>query len=351
MGMPRVIIADTEINYIVPIQMKFAMEFFNRMEIEIITDKTYFNELFCKPQKVDILIISEEFFDNSLMKHEINNIFLMQESENEVENSIGNITYINKYSSIKEIFNKIVGKALKELQTDTGKQGSKIVVVTSPIGGAGKTTISVGMCGCLAKEYKNVLYLNASRLQAEQYMFTDNSVLNQMNVYTGLLKSNMDVYRCLKEYIRNEIFNYVPPLKSSLISLGIDCSIFQRIATDAKASGEYDYIVVDTEGVLDENLINLLNVADSVIVVVKQNVNSRKCLRRFLSSINNTDSTKYIFVCNDYDNTKENAFITLDKKERLDISEYVEHNENFDEFRITEYLMINGIKKISYLFD
>ena len=60
MKRPRIIIADTDSNYIVPLQLKFAEEFFDKVDLEIITDPAYFSELFSVPQTADILIVSVE---------------------------------------------------------------------------------------------------------------------------------------------------------------------------------------------------------------------------------------------------------------------------------------------------
>ena len=41
---PRIIIADMDINYIMPIQLRFVEDFFEKVELEIITDKSFFDE-------------------------------------------------------------------------------------------------------------------------------------------------------------------------------------------------------------------------------------------------------------------------------------------------------------------
>ena len=84
----RVIVADTDINYIIPLQLKFAEEFFDAIELEIISDRSYFEELFASPQKADILVVSEELYDTSLQRHNISNIFLMTEQYEEMKNRI-----------------------------------------------------------------------------------------------------------------------------------------------------------------------------------------------------------------------------------------------------------------------
>lgn len=54
-----------------------------------------------------------------------------------------NVNQIFKYTSIKEIFNEIIGKSAGELNVATvEKKETQIIVFTSGYGGAGKTTIS-----------------------------------------------------------------------------------------------------------------------------------------------------------------------------------------------------------------
>ena len=60
MAKPRIIIADTDINYIIPLQAKFAKEFPGETDLEIITEPAYFEQLFSSPQKIDILIVSNQ---------------------------------------------------------------------------------------------------------------------------------------------------------------------------------------------------------------------------------------------------------------------------------------------------
>lgn len=41
MGKPRIIIADADVNYILPLQLKFAEEFLDEIDLEIISDPSY----------------------------------------------------------------------------------------------------------------------------------------------------------------------------------------------------------------------------------------------------------------------------------------------------------------------
>ena len=129
MSKVRVIIADTDINYIIPLQLKFAEEFFDAIDLEVISDRSYFEKLFAVPQKADILIVSEELYDSSLQRHNVSNIFLMTEQYEEGQTAELNVNRIFKYTSIKEIFSEITGKSASALKIQKERQEPKIVLV------------------------------------------------------------------------------------------------------------------------------------------------------------------------------------------------------------------------------
>ena len=79
MAKPRIIIADTDAGYIIPLQLKFAEDFFEKVDLEIITDTDYFEALFSTPQKIDILIVSEDLYSTAMQRHNISHIFVMNE--------------------------------------------------------------------------------------------------------------------------------------------------------------------------------------------------------------------------------------------------------------------------------
>ena len=146
MAKPRIIIADTDINYIIPLQAKFAEEFPDETELEIITDQSYFEQLFASPQKADILIVSDRLYSGALRRHDIGYIFVMAEQYEEGTTEELSINRLFKYTSLREIFNEIVGKSSDVLNTKIHtKKACQTVLVCSACGGAGKTTVAMGL--------------------------------------------------------------------------------------------------------------------------------------------------------------------------------------------------------------
>ncbi len=350
MTKPRVIIADTDINYIIPLQLKFAKDFFEQVEIEIITDKKYFDELFMEPQKAEILIVSDDLYNTTLQRHNISNIFIMMEQYEDEQTGDLNAVKLFKYTSIKEIFNEIISKSAQDLKLDRQKeQDTQIIVVTSASGGVGKTTIAMGLSVCLTKNYKKVLYINASRLQAFQYILNNQAPITVSDVYAQLANPGENIYSEIKHTIRNEVFSYLPPFKASLMSVGLKFSVYEKIALSVKESNEYDFIIIDAENAFDEQYTRLLDIADKVLVIVNQTVKSVYYTNQLVANVNGINSGKYLFVCNDFDKEKNNALISPDIVLKFNVGNYVEHIRDYDTKKVTDYVNEPGIQKSTFL--
>jgi len=358
MANPKVIIADEDVNYIIPLQFKFVTEFFNKIDLEIITDKEYFNEYFTAPRTAEILIISEDLYDSSFQRHNFDNIFIMYENENDNDNDNEdegkttelNINRIFKYSSIKDIFNEIIGKSSTVLKIERAvKKETQVILFYSASGGTGKTTVSMGVCATMAKNYKRVLYINAAGLQAFQHMLDNHSSLSMSDVYTKLADANEKIYSDIKHVIRKELFSYIPPFKASLMSLGLKYSVFEKLITSAKNSGDYDYIVVDADITFDEYKAKLFDIADKVMVVVNQTIASVLATNIFVSNINGAGTDKYVFICNDFERDNDNALILPELALKFSVSEYIEHIRFCEKMKPDDLSKESSIQKITFL--
>lgn len=350
MARPKVIIADEDASYIVPLQFKFVTDFFNKIDLEIITDRAYFDEYFSRPQNAEILIISDDLYDSSLQRHNIQNIFVMMEQYDEGSTGELNVNQIFKYTSVKEIFNEIIGKSAGELNVATvEKKETQIIVFTSGYGGAGKTTISRNVALCLANNYKRVLYVNNGSLQSFQFEFNNTTKLLINDIRNKLYDKKNDLYMELKHLLRTEGFTYLPAFKTSLMSIGLSKVFFNNFVEDAKKSNEFDYIIVDLESVYDESMIKFFDSSEKVVIITEQKHSSIEATNDLIANISMHGEDKYVFVCNKFDKEKDNALIDSKQKINFTISEYVDYID--DEYlKNIEYSSKNiGMRKVSFL--
>lgn len=349
MAKPRIIIADTDINYIIPLQLKFVEDFFEMVDVEIVTTEEYFDTLFSTPQRADILIVSEDLYSQAMQRHNISHIFVMNEQYEEDQTADLNINHIFKYTSIKEIFNEIIGKSADVLKIKTGaKQETQVVLFYSASGGAGKTTAAIGVSASLTKNYKRVLYINAARLQVFQHMLENHSAITAADVYAKL-STTENAYSEIKYVIRKEVFSYVPPFKAALMSLGLDYSVFEKIIVSAKQSGDFDFIVVDADVTFDEEKAALINLADKVIIITQQTLSSVLATNILVSNINGANSDKYVFICNDFDKDEDNALISPAVSLKFSISDYIDHFANYENMKPDDLSKENSIQRTAFL--
>lgn len=350
MPKPRIIIADTDISYIIPFQLKFVEEFFQEIDLEIITDTDYFNELFSSPQQADVLVVSEELYTFSLQRHNIGNIFLMTEKQEEEQTDDLKADRIFKYTSIKEIFNQITGKSEGlNSRGNAVKKECQIILVTSACGGTGKTTVAVGICASLTKNFKRALYINADYLQSFQRILDNQTPISDAGVYAKLANASDNVYDEIKYVIRKESFSYIPPFKAAIMSLGLQYLIYEKIAMSAKKSGDYDYIIIDSDASFNEDKAQLISVADKVVIVTDQTEGSIYATNTLVANINGINSDKYIFICNDFDKDKDNAIISPGISMRFSINDYIDHIEHFDKLRSEDFAGNGAIQRTAFL--
>lgn len=349
MAKPRIIIADTDSSYIAPLQLRFVEEFFEKIDLEIITDQAFFESTFSAPQKAEILIVSEDLYDSTLQKHNIEHIFLMMEQHEEDQTDELNVNRIFKYTSIKEIFNEITGMSADVLKIKKEVQETQVVMFYSASGGTGKTTVAMGIAASLTKNYKRVLYINASRLQVFQQMLNNHSAITDASVYAKLASATDSVYSDIKHVIRKELFSYLPPFKAALMSLGLNYSVYAKIITSARKSGDYDFIVVDADVAFDEDKAELLNIADKVVVIVKQSLASVLATNILVSNINGASADKYVFICNDFDKEEDNALISPNVALKFSVSDYIDHFIFYTSMKPDELSKESSIQRAAFL--
>lgn len=351
MEKPRIIIADTDSGYVLPLLMKFAEEMYEQADLEVITDREYFRGLFTHPQQVDVLVVSESLYSTELRRHNISNIFVMMEQHQDDGYTADlNLNRLYKYTSIKEIYTEITGISAESLDIrKENKKKPQILLFTSACGGTGKTTVAMGISACLSRQYQRVLYIGADRLQTFQHLLDNSSPIVSSETYAALSANRTNAYETVRPAIRRDGFSYVPPFRMALLSLGLDSSVFLRIALGARDSGEYDYIVIDSDSTFDDEKACLMDHADRVVIVTRQTEYSVRATNLLVSNINGLNPEKYIFVCNDYSRNRGNALIGPEQIATFTTNEYILHMDGYERMKAADFAWDSGIQKAAVL--
>ncbi len=350
MKKPRVIVADTDWNYILSIQNRFITMFADRIQLEIITEKIYFDELFSSPQHVDILLVSDRLYNASLKKHDIRKLLILAEKYEVGQTDELDIHKLYKYTNIQEIFREIVGKCREILYTEENKnKTTQIILVTSAVGGTGKTSVALGLCRCLERNYKHTLYVNAERLHTFQWFMENQEPLRDARVYARMANPTQNIYYDIKDIIRKEEFSYLPPFKASLMSLAIPYQIFGDLVKSVCRTKEYDYIIIDTDCTFDAEKARLMDLADKVIFLTEQAEHAAQATNSYVMNMNRSSSEKYLFVCNKFRKEEKNALLFSNLMLKFAVSEYIEYIFSQEQLRYGLPFQTLGLQRLMFL--
>ena len=351
MSKPIVILADLDESYLITLEFKFLKELNHAIELEVITDKGYFDEYFRNPRKADLLVVGDELYSQDLQKHNIGSLYVLTERMNQGGTEDLSVHKIYKYTSIREIFNELLSEGLAGvLTTESVKKETQVIALYSPIGGAGVPTLSVGLGAALARNHKKVCYLSTEALQSFQFYLSNKGCLSG-EACNILKERNLHPYIQLKDYMRSEEFSYLPPLYASLSALGLTFDSYRTLIEDIRNSRDYDYVIVDMETGFHSEKTQLFGIVDKVMVILLQDAFSVHKAESLMRNLELKDGEKFLFVCNRFSREQKNWIVNSKLQNTAGISEYIgklpleeaDHIlklEEFEEFQRLSYIFI-----------
>lgn len=158
-------------------------------------------------------------------------------------------------------------------------RAGNIVVVYSPQGGAGCTTIATNLASALTRESSRVLLVDANLQFGDVGVFLN---LDARSTMADLIESIDDMDT---EYFVNLVSTHSSGLKVLMgparpelaDKVMADPGALTKLLNKIRTS--YDFIVVDTSLHLDELVLSLMDVADRVLLVSTSNLTSVKNMR------------------------------------------------------------------------
>ena len=337
---------DLDEAYLTALERKFALELGEFTDISIITDMCYFNEYFSIPREIDILVVNEQLYDAQLNNHNIGMTYILTENpvENSYENTQNKINYIYKYTSVQEIYTQISNNdIIRNIIGNTLGKNNKLILLHSPIGNIGTTSIGLAMATIIHNIGYRVLYVSTENLQSFGYLMEDRKYLPE-NFEKNFEKKNI-TYDCIKNEIVQGVVDYIPPFSVALSSLKIKQEQYFDMIKNIKLSGEYDFIFVDTDSCFSNELGKFINEVDKVVIMTNQYKSSCYKLSKFLSNIVGIGMDKLIFICNKYNEQKENSLVNYNGI--FYVSDYIYYDENILDATLLEIIKSGDIMRIS----
>ena len=281
MNKVNVTIVDADQTYIEPLVEYFINKLGKeKLEITVITRRESFEQYLAVLRNIDIVLINRNMYSEQLLKHNVGNIFYLCETEEESTRD-----GIYKYTGVDDIY-EFVFKNLNDTAKVKLSEERKpnIILVYSPLGGCGKTTVSLALAKTLAAEGKEVLYISGEDIQ--NYDAVMGETLHMDSDFRTTILSGIELNKAMfSRYLSKNGFYYLRPVDGTLLSAGYRFEDFVRVAIMAKKSMQYDYIVFDTSPAFSDNLCGFMQQADINMIIVRQDMMSVRKIDKLMSAI------------------------------------------------------------------
>jgi len=344
----NIVFVDLEEDYLMTLVMKFINKLKDNVDITMITDTQYLQTYLEQPQDINILVINEKLYSHAFDRYNIDYIYYLAETTDELATEPTQSNSIYKYSSVSEIYSRVSNLSNLEIRFQNGSSETKLIMVYSPIGGSGKTFTAMGIAKALSVLNKKVLYLNMEMVQNFNYLLVDQSYIqNHFDYYLSTQSDKlMDI---LNETIRKEGFDYVPPLEQSASALNITMDSYFHLLHQLKEIMIYEYIILDTSTEFNADKAKLMCECDKVFLVTNQDKISLWKLDCFLRNIDYSNRNKFMFLCNAFDASEANMITIEDKPKKYTMTEYIKRIPHKAEGISTANIAENSsFQKIAY---
>lgn len=214
----------------------------------------------------------------------------------------------------------------------------KIISITSVKGGVGKTTTLLNLAGIYYQLKKRVLIIDLDLFSGSVAVSLD--INNKKDVFMLIESISNNRFTSLKDYITtyNKGIDVLSSPKDPRQALKIEARYIPIIFDIAKR--EYDVILVDTNHVMDEIKLNILDYSDNTLFVISNDIPDLKNMKSIISIFKDAEKSNYLICLN---NSKDNSksYMSL-----FDIKNIIKKNINYS---ISKNFYIKNIDK--YVMD
>lgn len=300
----KLAILEKDANYLNRIVTVFSTKYADKFEIYSFTDPTVALSSLDNI-RIDVLVASDAFdIDVENLPKRCGFAYFVESADIHMENDQRAICKFQKadliYKQILSVYSEKAG-SLSGLKLDDNS--AKICVFNSVSGGTGASTMAAAAAMHFASQNKKTLYLNLEKFGSADTFFTGEGQFGMSDVIYALKsrKANLSLKleSCVKQGQKG--VNFYSQSQIALDMLELNFEDIEKLISELKITGSYDYIVIDTDFSLDKESIKICKLAHSVVWVGDgSEISNNKILRAFnaLSTIeSNADMPLTSRIC------------------------------------------------------
>jgi len=236
--------------------------------------------------KCQVLLLDPSLFAEDMIFDNLSAIIVMA-GENTIPVALQEYPAIRKFQRASLIYKQMLAICSDRIESlgGMGRDGTaKVAAVFSPIGGSGKTSISLIMANRLALLNCRVFYLNLEPYASEAF-FLPQTGKDSLSTLLGRFHQKGDLIMYMQSCLqkKNDNLFYMNHLDSPNDYTALRAEDIVKLVTLLRKSGCFDVIIVDLESTLDERTQSIFNLSDYIFLVERADVIGKLKTERFYS--------------------------------------------------------------------
>lgn len=264
---------------------------------------------FLSDNPIDILLITEKIYLKLKNKINVNDVMILVEHYIISEES--NVFYIEKFQQGKRILNQIItyytSNATKELASKD--QETKLIGVYSPLGGCGKTIISIALANTLSLQGKNTLFISLEEIPSYTLLLEGSSESSISDLLYHVRKKTKNLLMKLEGIQKIDYLSglkYIPPPLYVEDIQELEIEDWEYLISYLLEKKYYDYIVLDFTNELSIRNKLLLEKCNKEIVLTNHKRISKYKIEEYLKK-NRKENIMLVY------NNNYNDYKTIEK--------------------------------------
>lgn len=302
MGKLRIIIADSDTDYLKSVERFLIVNYPHRFELFSFSSYRRLSDFLTTAVNIDLLIIDSQLYQKNLRIDNVMSVLLLSEdlSEDctracfdyppgqgdEADFALKKPVAIKKYQHMDRFISDIMRIYAANSQKDrriTAAQGNtRIVSIISPSGGTGKSSITAGCSVLCAGRGIRTFYLNLENIPSTNLFFHGDSTQSFSNAIFHLKGRGANLSLKLegvKSIDTGSNVHYFKPPENIQDLNELTESDLVCLMNELKNSGVYDIIFIDTSAGLSPINTAIIKNSDIILLVMNPNRGSELKLR------------------------------------------------------------------------
>lgn len=305
----KLVLADSDELYLNHLT-NYLMEHVSTLEVfSFSTKESLIKFIGEKSNRIDVIAFTEDLMDGTITVADISAKILLSDG---AFSELQDFEIVNKYQKaenfVKDILLIYAEKSGHVEAISSGDKDTKIIGFHSPVGGGGKTVLSLATAHLLSQQGKRVFYLNAEKLNSTVEVLNkgESGSLSDLYLTVKTKGGNIALRIMANKFTEPDSgFSYINPAESSLEINEITPKEFKKLLTEFENLGEFDYVIVDFDSEFSREKAEMLEKCDVIVAPITPELISLTKAKLFAKELGMYDEfrdlrNKYIYVLNKF---------------------------------------------------